>query len=215
LVGEWQVCRTCRVVDRDQIRTRVGSICPECGEESKGGLRYFVMSAETIVDLMREASSTQPITHNEGTELEYQINTHNISVLLFFCTLREVLMQGFIREMCMALGIPENIYERLNLDNKLHSQKQDKLFPSLTGSKWNNAISELDRETSKNYTELNDQVVDLVKHRNKFIHKAQNIFNIDDSVANRCIQNVEPLIHLYVDLHNKYVHKIYIERNRS
>ena len=218
LVGKWCICQSCKIVDDDRGRSAVGSKCPTCGAISEGSQMYFFMSVHTLIDLMKEAFTTEPIISNEGTDFQYQINTHYISVLIFFCTLREILIYQLIRELCIAQNISKNVYERLNSDNKLYIQKQNKLFPSLAGIKWVDALRELSEETENDYISLNDKIIELVEYRNKFIHHPLSrhilfkIFDINKDVAEDCIKHIHILVQLFVDLHNKYVHKKVVKK---
>lgn len=212
IVGKWCICQSCLVVDDDRGRSSVGSICPVCEATSEGSQMYFYMSVHTMIDLIREAYSSEHNIQNEGTDYEYQLNTHYISVLIFFCTLREILLYQLIHELCKSQKIPKGVYERLRSDNKLYIQKQNKLFPSLAGLKWNDALNVLSNESNNDYEKLNEKIMELVEYRNKFIHQGHKIFEIDSKVAEDCVKNTHLLIQLFVDLHNKYVHKEYLNK---
>lgn len=167
---------------------------------------YFDTSVYIIVDLIKEAITSEHNVENPGTFLEYELNTHYISVLLFFCTLRELLLNSLITDLCTQQNIPENIYNRLISDNKLHVQKQDKLFKSLTGSKWVAALSELDKDKNNKYVALNEKIKTLVELRNSFAHKGDT-WDINKEVGIKCVTYIPQIINMYVDLNNKYVHK--------
>ncbi len=102
IIGKWQICEFCKIVDDDRNRTKYGHICNACGKESNGGQMYFDMSVHLMIDLIKEAFITEHKIEHKGTKLEYQLNTHYISVLLFFCTLRETLLNGLITDLCSA-----------------------------------------------------------------------------------------------------------------
>ena len=208
VVGKWQVCQSCRVVDDDCRRSTVGYACPICGVSGDGGVMYFDMSVHLIIDLIKEAFLTEHKIENKGTDYEYQINTHYISVLIFFCTLREILLNRLIREICFGLKLPKGVYNQLIMDNKMHVQKQDKLFASLTGVKWLDALKRLCNEDKSDYVAVNNKISDLVKLRNRFIHKGHG-WGITQEHANDCVRTIAPLIHMYVRLHNEFVHKMF------
>ena len=204
-VLSWQLCEFCKIVDKDRSRSTVGHICSVCGIPSKGGHMYFGASVYLIVDLIKNAFTSEHKVEHSDTSLEYKLNTHYISVLLFFCTLRELL--SLITDLCISQKIPENIYDLITSDNKLHIQKQDKLFKSLTGSTWSSALKEIDETTSSNYAELNKKVQKLVDLRNHFAHKGSS-WDINEDTGIECIANISQLIKMYVELNNKYVHKM-------
>lgn len=203
----WQICEFCKIVDKDRNRSTYGHNCSVCGEPSRGGFMFFDISVSIIIDLIKEAFASEHKVEYPDTFLEYELNTHYISVLLFFCTLRELLLNSLIKDLCVAQSIPENIYNRLTSDNKLHIQKQDKLFKSLTGSKWVAALEELDKDKNNNYVELNENIKRLVQLRNSFTHNGI-IWDISQEIGFECVTYIPQLIHMYVHLNNKYVHKI-------
>ena len=86
------------------------------------------------------------------------------------------------------------------------------MFPSLAGLKWNDALNVLSNESNNDYEKLNEKIMELVEYRNKFIHQGHKIFEIDSKVAEDCVKNTHLLIQLFVDLHNKYVHKEYLNK---
>lgn len=203
----WQICEFCNIVDRDRNRSTYGHACSVCGEPSKGGGMYFDTSVYLLIDLIKEAIKSEHKVEYKNTFLEYELNTHYISVLLFFCTLRELLLNILITDLCHMQKIPENIYERLISDNKMHIQKQDKLFKSLTGNKWVTALTEVDKDKNNNYVELNENIKKLVTLRNGFTHKGDT-WDINKEIAIDCIAYIPKLINMHVDLNNKYVHKL-------
>ncbi len=153
---------------------------------------YFDMSVHLMIDLIKEAFTTEHKIEHKGTKLEYQLNTHYISVLLFFCTLRETLLNGLITDLCSAHKVPKNIYLRLISDNKLHIQKQDKLFKSLTGEKWFKSLEILNEESNHDFITLNEKIRDLVKLRNFFAHKGAS-WDINRDTAIDCIKRTDGL----------------------
>jgi hypothetical protein len=202
LTCDFLICLNCRIVDRDQGRIRVGHRCPECGHPGEGGRLYFSINVRILIDLIQEAF------HGNAHRLNKQLNANNISVVIFFCVLREALLENLIMELFVIHQIPQGVRERLLADNRLHSQKQNKLFKSLTGVTWKEAISAVDEHAQLDYSQLDEFVKQAVDHRNRFIHRGSQ-WSIDRSLSQSCLENAWGLVNLYVSLHNTYVHPHY------
>jgi len=207
LVSNHLICQGCHIVDRDHERMRVGYACPTCGKPCDGGELYFSINIHILVDLIQEAYHSTS-TKNKSGRLYEGVGSHDISVIIYFCTLRETLLDKFITELLRVQNIPEGICERLLSDNKFHIQKQDKLFKSLTEVKWKDAVSKLNENSKLNYCETDDFVLNAVRARNNFIHEGSK-WSIDRELATSCMKNIWSLINLYVGLHNTYVHPLY------
>ena len=169
-VGRWQICQSCSVVDDSPYRSTVGTPCESCGKPSKGGLAYFHLNVQVLVGILIEAARFSKKVRLGGTELEHSLNTRNISVLLFFCTLRELLIDQFIEELFVSKSTPEAIRSRLLNDNRNQSKRINKLIPALINREWKVALRELDAAQGSTYAELDGALNQLVKIRNDFIH---------------------------------------------
>ena len=209
LVSDQLICQNCHVVDRDRERSRVGYPCPTCGKESESGRLYFSINIHIIIDLIQESYHAEP--SNANGRLYEGVGSHDISVVIYFCTLRETLLDKLITELLIAKEIPEGVCERLLSDNKLHIQKQHKLFCSLTNEKWKDAVAQISQGVQLDYIKIDEFVVEAVKARNNFIHEGSK-WSIDRVLSTDCLKNIYGLINLYVGLHNKYVHPIYKNR---
>lgn len=121
LVSDLLVCQECRIVDRDHERMRRGYTCPTCGYVSESGMLYFSVNIHILVDLIQE--SYHSANAEPKVEKLYQSKgAHDISVIIFLCTLRETLLDKLINELLMAQNISEGISEKLLTDNKFHIQ---------------------------------------------------------------------------------------------
>jgi hypothetical protein len=206
LLADFLVCPHCQIIDRDRERTRSGYKCSTCGMPGRGGRLYFESSILVLIDLMQEAFHSQPnrsIEESEGATYE----AHNVSVVLFFCTLREVLMNWLIQHLFWALKIPERLQKRLVADSNTYSKKQNDLLPSLIGRKWRAAIESASHDAAMDYVELDGFLQKAVEARNKFMHEGRH-WGINRTMANGCIDHTWPLLNLYVALHNKHVHPL-------
>lgn len=209
--ADYQVCKICRIVDKDKKRIQYGYPCPICHKEGEGGHMYFHLNIHTIINLIQESYHSS--ANDDLAKIAYHAgkDAHFISVVIFFVTLREALLDNLIYELCTAQDIKKNIYERLISDNKLHNQKQNNLLPSLTGKKWKQIIETLNQKTGFNYIQLDNFIVTAVEARNKFIHEGSK-YSINHKIAESCLKNIYPLLNLNVDMHNTFVHPIYKQK---
>ena len=101
LTSNYLICENCKIVDKNFERIKKGSPCLICDSNSSGGVLYFKISIHILIDLIQEAyHSANLIT---GVEKLYKgESSHDISVIIFFCTLRESLLDNLIRELLNA-----------------------------------------------------------------------------------------------------------------
>jgi len=205
LLADFLICPHCQVIDRDHERIRSGYQCPTCGVPSKAGRLYFEISVRVLIDLIQEAFHSQPKRSRDEEEAAYE--AHNVSVVLFFCTLREVLLNWLIQHLFWAQKIPEKVQERLLADSNIYRQRQNNLLPSLIGQKWRAAIEEASKGSALDYVELDAFMQNAVTARNKFTHEGRH-WGIDRQMAEGCVEHLWTLLNLYVALHNRYVHPL-------
>jgi len=213
LVANYLECQKCRLVDRNSGRMKGGYVCPVCGYISQAGRLYFSINIHILIDLIQESyhlGSSEPVTEKlyEGS------SSHDISVVIFFCTLKEALMDNLIIQLLKANNLPDGVCERLLSDNKFHIQKQDKLFKSLSGIKWSAAISKLNNRSEIDYKDVDEFIKKVSGARNHFIHDGSK-WSIDRELSTDCVNNLFGLISIYAELHNDYVHPHYLSRPLS
>src|SRR3990167_8799456 len=93
-----------------------GYRCIVCGGESEGGSGYFPINIHILVDLVQQAyHSTTPVGPISGPQVP------GSGTVLFFCTLREALLNTFLLNHLRAQRVPENLIDKLLDDNKLAS----------------------------------------------------------------------------------------------
>lgn len=205
LTADWLECQGCSVLDRNRDRMRTGFVCSECGYESTAGLIYFHVNIHILIDLIQESYHSQK--NETGCERLYEgEGPHDISVVIFFCTLREALLENLISRLLAHNQIPERVQERLLSDNKFYVQKQDKLFMALTGEKWGNAIKALNEAGELDYDAIDQFVREAADARNEFIHSGRK-WHINRALSKSCVEHIWGLINLYASLHNRYIHQ--------
>jgi len=208
--GKYLECQECSIVDRNNDRMRHGFKCPSCDYVGDGGaLLYFHVNILIILDLIQESFHASKSENIEGRFYEGE-GPNDISVVIFYCTLREALLDNLIVRLLRANNLSDGVKERLLEDNRYHIQKQNRLFKSLTNIKWNDAIFKLNEESKTDYKQVDGLTLEVVKARNNFIHEGSK-WAIDRDLSTNCINNVPRLISLYVKLHNSYVHPFYLK----
>ena len=212
LLTNFLICQHCNYVDRDMNRMRVGHPCQKCGNASPAGRSYFNHSVSSLIDLMQEFFHKDELIESTISKTrKKRLQNSRLAVVVYFVTLREVLLTKLLKELMIAQKIPIKIEKRLFDDNLTHKQKLDKLFPSLVGKSWNTAVKQVNERVELDYLQVNKFLVDAVRVRNKFLHEGQK-FAIKKDLAENCIRNIGPLLSLHVSLHNDFVFPLYQEK---
>jgi hypothetical protein len=172
---------------------------------------YFELSTLLLIDLMQEAFHTRGTARNDG--IGPNRNAHNVSVVLFFCTLREVLLNSLLGYLHWAQDIPRAVYERLIADSNTYALRQNNLLPTFTGKKWKALIAYESHHSQLDYVELDEFLRKAVDARNKFMHEGKH-WGINRALAQGCMDHIWPLLAFYVSLHNRYVHAV-VSRKRK
>jgi hypothetical protein len=212
LLVNFQICRECAIVDLDHNRIRGGYVCPVCKKPGKYGMLYFHIGIHSLIDLIQESyNSKKIISDDDEIKVDVDSRAHYLSIVIFYITLREVLLQNFMDEIVFIKKIPKSIYDRLLLDNRNYSQKQNNVFKALLNMSWEDAVRKANEEDEIDYLALNNLLKKAVDARNKFLHEGSQ-YSITKELAEDCILNIWPLINLYVRFHNDYVHPYYLEK---
>jgi hypothetical protein len=159
-----------------------------------------------LMDLMHESFHSAP-----QIEVVAGPQARRIGTVLFFCTLREALMNWFIDGQLNAQNVPERIAEQLLSDNKLAHQKFGQLFNSVTGDKWAVAVEKASQLEGRDFSKVSELMKAAALHRNNFLHNGVG-WDMTDEFAETCYKQVHSLVCLFVALHNVYTHPI-IRRN--
>lgn len=203
LLANFIICDSCGIVDRDRNRLRAGYKCTNCGKEETATL-YFDINVLSLIDLIQEFYSTELIFKEEAFDNEQRDINIRLAVVIFFCSLTEVLLYHFLDRLMLKLGISEKDREsRLN-NNLSISQRVNKLFPSLTDDKWEKAINEINENVELDYNKTSIFCRDAKIARNEFLHKG-NKRAIPKDMPEECITHIWTLLNLFVSLNNKYI----------
>lgn len=195
------MCQSCKVIDRNKNRCRVGYPCPVCGVNGKSGLLAFPVSIHILVDLVQQAfHSESPVGPISGPQVS------GVGTVLFFCSLREALLNWFVRGHLQSEKVPDRLIERLFDDNKLARQKFGPLFQSVVGDKWTDAIVKASARDGRDYLPISTLMLQAAEVRNEFLHNGHG-WRADEPFARSCLNAVPSLIQLFCALHNTYIHK--------
>ena len=210
VIDNFFICEKCHIVDTDSRRTERGFKCPQCLEIDDRGMSYFSTQVTSLITLMQEFYHTQQIISDDKGEVHIPFWAGNIKlpVVIFFATLRELLLNNLIDELFRAKKIDGDICERLLSDSPTHRQRLDKLFRTLTGKKWKAALTLIDNKEGIDFISLNKFIETVVRVRNEFVHDG-NTWEIKDSMADDYMKNIYPMLQLHAFLHNYFVFTIY------
>ena len=207
LFTDYYLCESCLIVDNDLKRGRHGYKCPRCKNESKGARIYFDLNVFILLQLMHEYYHLERSDRDIMRKIKSRSkHNHKLAVIIFFCTLSEVLLHNFLKQYMIYNKIPKKIQERLLNDNLYPRQRIEKLFPSLINEKWNAALKKISIKSKQNYQDVFDFYLKILHERNDFLHKG-NKFNITDEMITDCMIKTPEMVNLFVDLHNLYIAK--------
>ncbi len=212
LVADFFVCNCCGIVDRDEERCLKGRPCSACGDPSRGGHSYWGMRVDALIDLIQEAYH-RPESPDWAPWLNAAVASHRLAVVIFFCTLGEVLLDHLLIECMLALKIPPKVRDRLLEDNLSAKQRVDRLFPTLTGSSWRKAVSNLDPGSKLAYSATVAFYLDVVEQRNTLLHSG-GVWAVQPKMPQECLRRISPLLNLFGALHDAFVHHAYLQKDR-
>lgn len=209
-IAQLEVCDACGIVDRDDDRTTVGHPCPTCKAPSEGGTWYFSVSIHALIDFMIEMES--PLS-SPGPSLPGARRAHEVAIPLFFCALGEAMLDKFLREMMLALQLPEAVTERILDDHQYARARVEKAFPAVTGTKWRDAVNSVGDAEGVDYLATVDFFAETASRRNVILHTG-NVWAVNVEVARRCLEHTPRLVNLFASLHNAFVAPIYRQSGR-
>jgi hypothetical protein len=127
--------------------------------------------------------------------------SHRLAILVFFCTLGEILLQQFLERCMLRLNLPTQIQKRLLQDNLFPPQRIERLFPILTGASWKQAVSAASKHAETNFQSTVIFYKEASEGRNLLLHLG-NKWAVPTDMARKCFDQIAPLIKLFVELHN-------------
>jgi hypothetical protein len=190
--------KDCGFVDRDWERMTRGHICSECRQPGDGGRLYFHVGIRILVDLIQQAYHAQsPAGAPNGPRGQ------DVGTIIYFCTLRETLLNQLLIEAMKAKGHSNARIERLLKDNKLANQRFGELFHEVIGKKWPESVSELSTKLRSNFEPVSDLMIRAANQRNRFLHEG-SAWLMTTEFSTQCINAVPAMVELFVGMHNEY-----------
>ena len=197
------MCAQCGVIDQDRDRIRSGHSCAVCGAVGAGASLALPVSIHILVDLTQQAfHSKADIGPLEGSSQVPEVGT-----IIFFCTLREALLNWLLLRHLRAQDVPTQLIERMLDDNKSARQRFGELFKSVTGDTWKVAVSKASVDFGADLEPTSKLMTDATRVRNSFLHEG-NVWVATEEFAAQCLNAVPTAVQLFCSLHNVYVHPI-------
>lgn len=198
VIDDFMICRVCSIVDRERSRIVANSPCPACHKPAGTARRYFGLNIGILIDLVQQSyHSATPTEEILGPQ------SSDVGVVLFFCTLREALLNNLFDYLFLAERLSDRIAKKLLDDNKVARQKFA-LFGVLVGKSWAEAVQEASSHEGVDFRSISKLMQDASDIRNRFLHEASG-WGVARDFATECINSTFTLLHLFVSLHNLYV----------
>jgi hypothetical protein len=203
----YYICPSCEIVDRDKDRAIVDHPCSRCGNPSSGGIAYFDRTLCTIADFIAELYPMPDLDSPPSIgPFSNPPESHRLAILIFFCTMGEMLLQQFLEPCIFRSGLSPKIQKSL-LQDILHPLDHIKqLFPILTGATWQQAVTAASKHAKSDFRSTLVIHILASKKRNQLLHLG-NKMAVSPKLAKQCFDHMAPLIKLFVVLHNIYIVK--------
>lgn len=203
VISTW--CKNCGIVN---ILPNTDYECPNCKAPGSSPM-YFGPEVYSLLDLLENFYFEPSIPNKSKTPRPVnEIKKQDLAILIFFCSLVEVLLYHFLVVCMNKKKIPVEIQERMLNDNVTDKQRVEKLFPVLTGDKWKNAMRKITNRSKINYTETVKFYTDTAAPlRNNLLHQGDKRA-IPKAIAENCIKYAQKFIYLFVELNNRYIAEV-------
>lgn len=202
----YRLCAVCAYVYHENTPAVPSYRCPRCGNDSEGGDPYFVVTISEIADLISHFYPLPDLDVHPVVFPPEPSRANSLAILVFYCTLGEILLEHFIERAMTKLALPRQVQERLLDDHRYARQRVEKLFPVLCGVKWKKAINEVSKSSTDNLEAAATFYLEAAEHRNRLLHLG-NTWQPPPNIAKQCFDQIVPLIRLFVALHNGYLVK--------
>lgn len=209
ILAGYNECRICHYAGFWANSTMVGHPCPACHRPGEGGQAFYGGTIRALTNVIQDCYHRH---FKQQRPDHFKQTNESIVALVVFCSLGEVLLERFLRYLMIALKIPPKVLDRLLEDNQIQNKRVEKLFPSLTGEKWKVAVKFVSSGSDIDFEKVWVFYLKTKKARNMFLHKG-NRFVLTSSMPEEILQNMAPLLDLFVRLHNRYIHeRIYLQQ---
>lgn len=211
---EFVVCQYCGNIEYDPSGTGDGYDCVSCRKHTQTPLMYFPNHIHGMIDLMQQTYKMRtPRQTAAGTNALDLMKGSQLAVVVFFCTIGEILLANFLREIAKAHNIPDSVRDRLLDDHLSANQRMEKLFPAFLNVAWKQALANVNQENGMDYQATVKFYLKAVGVRNRLVHEG-NQWAMPREMPRECVAYIWPLVNLFVSFHNKYVSALYRKQNR-
>ena len=168
------------------------------------GTAHFPRIVDSLIELLGALSRLQA---SEDTTFEFSPplkfeDLPQLSVLVLFATLNEVLCEHLLPIMMTKLGVPEDLREYTLKREWSISRRKSDLFRALAGRTWSDCVDEIGRRSSRPYRELDSFVTMVIQLRNDLVHKAVLSEHVIGQVARDTLDRSADLLEMYVAFWN-------------
>lgn len=136
--------------------------------------------------------------------MEGPSGAQHIATILFFCALKEALLDRFLLDRMRAERLPERISKRLLADNPGSRQRFEALFNSVVGESWKDAVGNAGKEIGLDLGVVSSLMIKAARVRNKFMHEGV-MTEVAEEFAEQCYNRIGSMLTLFALLHNLYV----------
>jgi hypothetical protein len=159
---------------------------------------HFHSGILMLVDLVQQAYHSSSTASQLGGP-----SSNDISTLLYFCTLREALLDSFLLRGLRTQKTGQRVIERLFQDNRMARQKFGGLFTATTGTTWDRAVNLVSSRVGQPFEQVSKLMKQATELRNSFVHEG-TAWSITNELSTSCLNSVPTMVELFVALHNEY-----------
>ena len=208
MASSYFLCLNCGIVDQDENRSVPGHACSMCGVSPCGCRVFFRLGVSIIIQLIETSYFRWPeqSTYDELSRQRRE-DLRNSATLIFFCSLKELLLETFTEDMMEALRLKPEEQTSLREQYSTHSKRLQYLMPAMTGKSWHDALSSLPLERREQHSNLDGFLEHATRKRNDLLHDV-NLLAFDEDIATSCFRAIPMILELYVDLQNQFVHPV-------
>ncbi|RJR08366.1 hypothetical protein C4588_05850 [Candidatus Parcubacteria bacterium] len=212
------ICDNCQLVKHNsEFRYEGKYKCPNCNRIWAAGTLFFDIRITGLLKIIRHLHKIPPIDTKTkycsyiskkcDMGIDKKITDeylHQLPIIVFFCSLGEVLLLHFFEKLMFKKGIKSDEQDKYFSKHLSISKRVQDLFPKLVEVTWLEAMNEISKNSNYDHNKTSGFYLKVNKVRNLFLHEGIK-WAIEDDMPEKCMEYRSPLLHLFVDLHNKYI----------
>lgn len=170
---------------------------------------HFGLSSYTLVNAIQDFyflrhADFPPDQHGIADHVHTNETDTRIVLPILYCTLWDGLTTELCQNIMRKNGLSMSLRDRLLQDYRFSREKREKLFPALTGEKWNSALIELTKASQIDYSKHFESFLAINSKRNTFVHEGSH-WHFTDSELEHIPEELWPTFSLFAQLHNRFV----------